>query len=113
MTHYHTIEQFFVQADGTLCCAVTLVPVAVPPPQICELELQKMRCQIEEVRQIALDSHQRGHRLAERNLAIHARVAELEVAERDRRRSVFGQPAFQLAVLLLAFLLVLLAGGGI
>lgn len=111
MTLYHAIEQFSVQADGTLCCAVMLVPVNVPPPQICELELQKLRCQIEQVRQLALDGHERGHRLAERNLSLHARVAELESQEYDRQRSVLRQPAFQLAVLMLGFLLMLLAGG--
>lgn len=111
MTLYHAIEQYSIQDDGTLCCAVMLVPVTVPPPQICELELQKLRCQIEQVRQLALDSHARSHRLAERNLSLHARVAGLEEAERCRRHSVLQHPALQLAVLLLAFLLILLAGG--
>jgi hypothetical protein len=101
MILYHPIEQLSVQADGALCCTVTFVPVTMPPPQICELELQKMRSQIEDVRQVALESHRR---LAERNLSLHARMAELEA-------SVLDHPALQVAVLLLAFLLGLLAGG--
>lgn len=103
MILYHPVEQFSVQADGALCCTVVMLPVSIPPPQICELELQKMRSQIEDVRQLAVDSHRR---LTEGNLSLHARVAELEA-----RRSVLDHPALQVAVLLLAFLLVLLAGG--